>query len=119
MHCKVVKIITGATPSSFLYILILYNFICVHTTVLSSCQLLRELLSALKNFNYEKLSKLYLLVFATLHNLFSNLEVLYFIKAELLARYGGVAPKMAEEAHALVIDQVHPVNPEVLCFKNL
>ncbi|XP_059318257.1 probable tRNA N6-adenosine threonylcarbamoyltransferase, mitochondrial isoform X2 [Lycium ferocissimum] len=26
--------------------------------------------------------------------------------AELLARYGGVAPKMAEEAHALVIDQV-------------
>ena len=27
-------------------------------------------------------------------------------KADLLARYGGVAPKMAEEAHALVIDQV-------------
>ena len=29
-----------------------------------------------------------------------------FIKADLLARYGGVAPKMAEEAHAQVIDQV-------------
>ena len=28
------------------------------------------------------------------------------LKADLLARYGGVAPKMAEEAHALVIDQV-------------
>ncbi|PUZ57095.1 hypothetical protein GQ55_5G400300 [Panicum hallii var. hallii] len=27
-------------------------------------------------------------------------------QADLLARYGGVAPKMAEEAHALVIDQV-------------
>lgn len=29
-----------------------------------------------------------------------------FVKADLLARYGGVAPKMAEEAHAQVIDQV-------------
>lgn len=28
------------------------------------------------------------------------------IKADLLARYGGVAPKMAEEAHSQVIDQV-------------
>ncbi|KAG6505169.1 hypothetical protein ZIOFF_037522 [Zingiber officinale] len=28
------------------------------------------------------------------------------IKADLLSRYGGVAPKMAEEAHSLVIDQV-------------
>lgn len=27
-------------------------------------------------------------------------------QADLLARYGGVAPKMAEEAHAQVIDQV-------------
>jgi tRNA A37 threonylcarbamoyltransferase TsaD len=27
-------------------------------------------------------------------------------KADLPARYGGVAPKMAEEAHALAIDQV-------------
>ncbi|XP_020260771.1 probable tRNA N6-adenosine threonylcarbamoyltransferase, mitochondrial [Asparagus officinalis] len=27
-------------------------------------------------------------------------------QAELLSRYGGVAPKMAEEAHSLVIDQV-------------
>lgn len=29
-----------------------------------------------------------------------------FVKADLLAQYGGVAPKMAEEAHARVIDQV-------------
>lgn len=28
------------------------------------------------------------------------------LKAELLARYGGVAPKMAEEAHSQVIDEV-------------
>ena len=28
------------------------------------------------------------------------------IKADLLARYGGVDPKMAEEAHSQVIDQV-------------
>lgn len=28
------------------------------------------------------------------------------IKADLLAQYGGVAPKMAEEAHVQVIDQV-------------
>ncbi len=28
------------------------------------------------------------------------------IKADLLAQYGGVAPKMAEEAHSRVIDQV-------------
>ena len=28
------------------------------------------------------------------------------IKADLLALYGGVAPKMAEEAHSQVIDQV-------------
>lgn len=115
MHCRVVKIISGVTPCSFLYILIPYNLISVHTTVLSSCQLL----SALKNFNYEKLSKYYCLVFATVHDLFSNLVVLYFVKAELLARYGGVAPKMAEEAHALVIDQVYAFNPEVLCFQNL
>ncbi|XP_073039062.1 probable tRNA N6-adenosine threonylcarbamoyltransferase, mitochondrial [Primulina eburnea] len=33
---------------------------------------------------------------------------LNFIKADLLARYGGVAPKMAEEAHAQVIDQIIP-----------
>lgn len=26
---------------------------------------------------------------------------------------------MAEEAHALVIDQVYAFNPEVLCLKNL
>ncbi|XP_070030268.1 probable tRNA N6-adenosine threonylcarbamoyltransferase, mitochondrial isoform X2 [Nicotiana sylvestris] len=39
----------------------------------------------------------------------SNGEILSQVissQAELLARYGGVAPKMAEEAHALVIDQV-------------
>lgn len=29
-----------------------------------------------------------------------------YIKADLLAQYGGVAPKMAEEAHSQVIDQV-------------
>lgn len=28
------------------------------------------------------------------------------IKADLLAQYGGVSPKMAEEAHSQVIDQV-------------
>lgn len=28
------------------------------------------------------------------------------IKAELLAQYGGVAPKQAEEAHSRVIDKV-------------
>lgn len=28
------------------------------------------------------------------------------MKTDLLSRYGGVAPKMAEEAHSLVIDQV-------------
>jgi hypothetical protein len=31
---------------------------------------------------------------------------LHYIKADLLAQYGGVAPKMAEEAHSQVIDQV-------------
>ncbi|KAL3516985.1 hypothetical protein ACH5RR_023887 [Cinchona calisaya] len=39
----------------------------------------------------------------------SNGEILSQIvssQADLLARYGGVAPKMAEEAHAKVIDQV-------------
>jgi len=97
----------------------LHNSISVYTTVLSSCQLLREFLNALKNSNFEKLSKLYYFCVPTLCGLSSNLEVPYIIKAELLARYGGVAPKMAEEAHALVIDQVYAVNPEVLCFKNL
>lgn len=29
-----------------------------------------------------------------------------FMKADLLARYGGVAPKMAQEAHSQMIDQV-------------
>ena len=29
-----------------------------------------------------------------------------FSQSELLARYGGVAPKMAEEAHSRVIDEV-------------
>lgn len=28
------------------------------------------------------------------------------MKADLLARYGGVAPKMAEEAHIVAIDKV-------------
>ena len=28
-------------------------------------------------------------------------------KSDLLVKWGGVAPKMAEEAHALAIDQVH------------
>ncbi|CAL1385553.1 unnamed protein product [Linum trigynum] len=39
----------------------------------------------------------------------SNGEILSQVissQSELLARYGGVAPKMAEEAHSLVIDQV-------------
>lgn len=27
-------------------------------------------------------------------------------KSDLLVKYGGVSPKMAEEAHALAIDQV-------------
>ncbi|KAF5731652.1 hypothetical protein HS088_TW18G00336 [Tripterygium wilfordii] len=39
----------------------------------------------------------------------SNGEILSQVvssQAELLAKYGGVAPKMAEEAHSLVIDQV-------------
>ncbi|XP_078448051.1 glycoprotease 1 isoform X2 [Wolffia australiana] len=39
----------------------------------------------------------------------SNGEILSHVicsQAELLARYGGVAPKMAEEAHARVIDEV-------------
>lgn len=38
-----------------------------------------------------------------------NIELKFIvslIKADLLARYGGVAPKMAEEAHSQVIDQV-------------
>lgn len=34
------------------------------------------------------------------------LLLFHFIKADLLVKYGGVAPKMAEEAHSLVIDQV-------------
>jgi N6-L-threonylcarbamoyladenine synthase len=29
------------------------------------------------------------------------------MKADLLVKYGGVAPKMAEEAHALAIDKVY------------
>ncbi|KAE9460001.1 hypothetical protein C3L33_08094, partial [Rhododendron williamsianum] len=33
-------------------------------------------------------------------------HILNFTQADLLARYGGVAPKMAEEAHAQVIDKV-------------
>lgn len=38
---------------------------------------------------------------------------LHCIKADLLAQYGGVAPKMAEGAHMQVIDQVqsHMVGP--------
>ncbi|KAG0500297.1 hypothetical protein HPP92_000369 [Vanilla planifolia] len=32
--------------------------------------------------------------------------VFFLRKADLLSRFGGVAPKMAEEAHSLVIDQV-------------
>lgn len=44
-------------------------------------------------------------------SLFSQMDLylafyILLIKADLLARYGGVAPKMAEEAHALVIDKV-------------
>lgn len=31
---------------------------------------------------------------------------IFIVKADLLAKYGGVAPKMAEAAHAEVIDQV-------------
>ncbi|KAG6431026.1 hypothetical protein SASPL_109101 [Salvia splendens] len=35
-----------------------------------------------------------------------NLSQVVSSQADLLVRYGGVAPKMAEEAHSLVIDQV-------------
>ncbi|KAK1262200.1 hypothetical protein QJS04_geneDACA020548 [Acorus gramineus] len=42
---------------------------------------------------------------AVLYYLFSDYLFLS-IKEELLAQYGGVAPKMAAEAHSLVIDQV-------------
>ncbi|KAH9733119.1 putative tRNA N6-adenosine threonylcarbamoyltransferase [Citrus sinensis] len=41
---------------------------------------------------------------------------LYYVKADLLAKYGGVAPKMAEEAHSLAID---PVVQEALHKANL
>jgi hypothetical protein len=33
---------------------------------------------------------------------------LLFLKADLLVQYGGVSPKMAQEAHAQVIDGVSP-----------
>lgn len=39
-------------------------------------------------------------------NFSSEMYVFLFIKSELLSRYGGVAPKMAEEAHSQAIDQV-------------
>jgi hypothetical protein len=38
---------------------------------------------------------------------------LLHIKADLLVKYGGVAPKMAEEAHSQVIDQVHHSYPVI------
>lgn len=38
--------------------------------------------------------------------IFNVSSILPLIKADLLLRYGGVAPKMAEEAHELAIDQV-------------
>lgn len=37
---------------------------------------------------------------------YADFPSLYYVKADLLAKYGGVAPKMAEEAHSLAIDPV-------------
>ncbi|KAL5571556.1 hypothetical protein UlMin_021153 [Ulmus minor] len=54
----------------------------------------------------------------------SNGEILSQVvssQADLLARYGGVAPKMAEEAHAQVIDQVvqETLDKANLCERDL
>jgi tRNA A37 threonylcarbamoyltransferase TsaD len=38
------------------------------------------------------------------------------MKADLLAKYGGVAPKMAEEAHSQVIDQVSSLTRKFSLF---
>lgn len=37
---------------------------------------------------------------------YADFSSLYYVKADLLAKYGGVAPKMAEEVHSLAIDPV-------------
>nr|GMD35617.1 probable tRNA N6-adenosine threonylcarbamoyltransferase, mitochondrial [Ipomoea batatas] len=57
--------------------------------------------AAVVNSNGEILSQ----VISSQINLFLP-KIQPWIKAELLAKYGGVAPKMAEEAHAQAIDQV-------------
>lgn len=44
--------------------------------------------------------------FFILLGFFDLILSIHHVKADLLAQYGGVAPKMAEEAHLQVIDQV-------------
>lgn len=59
---------------------------------------------------FSKFSLCFVQTHGMMHNIhFSNGIYSFYphsIKADLLVRYGGVAPKMAEEAHSLVIDQV-------------
>ena len=64
---------------------------------------------------YTKIPKQYepSFVFATVVSVVLNMNS-NDMKADLLARYGGVAPKMAEQAHAQVIDQVQNLDMSML-----
>jgi hypothetical protein len=62
--------------------------------------------SSISSFAAQHLKWIHLCIDDGLCLFFGCFTLVNIWKADLLARYGGVAPKMAEEAHALAIDQV-------------